>query len=68
MEALGIFLPRSSIFFVMFFFLHLLEQTTLARYIISILGLGRISGIAGLSGRIFHFAEYAAELSGRIFY
>jgi len=30
--------------------------------------LGRISGIAGLSGRIFHFAGYPAESSGRIFH
>ena len=30
------------------------------------LGLGRISGSAGLSGRIFHFAGYSARLSGRI--
>jgi hypothetical protein len=28
--------------------------------------LGRISGSAGLSGRIFHFAGYPARLSGRI--
>ena len=29
-------------------------------------GLGRISGSAGLSGRIFHFAGYPARLSDRI--
>ena len=31
-------------------------------------GLGRISGSAGLSGRIFHFAGYPAKLSVRIFH
>jgi len=30
--------------------------------------LGRISGSAGLSGRIFHFAGYPAKSSGRIFH
>ena len=39
---------------------------TLLIIIMYVLGLGRISGSAGLSGRIFHFAGYPARLSGRI--
>ena len=37
-------------------------------WFIYLVGLGRISGSAGLSGRIFHFAWYPAKLSGRIFH